>query len=281
MQGNPSSNFKMVLRLFFYLLIFLFLTVVTQIGGLIFLLSLGMTKWLWKKYNYQRLLCMSIFLVLYLFATFLIIPLLAPISGRKALPVSGDMHLQPANFTSYVLNRHYVKDELLEAIIDISNKMHLKHPGIKTLYLDANFPFFEGFPLLPHLSHDDGEKIDLAFIYQSTDGTPLLNQTPTITGYGYFIPPIKGESNYTKICKEKGNWQYDFTGKLTFVNKERYALDKKLMQDLLSIIAINNKIKKVFIEPHLIKRLGFEHNQKFRFQGCHSVRHDDHIHLQL
>ena len=37
---------------------------------------------------------------------------------------------------------------------------------------------------------------------------------------------------------------------------------------------------KVFIEPHLRRRLGVE-SSKLRFQGCRAARHDDHIHMQL
>jgi len=37
---------------------------------------------------------------------------------------------------------------------------------------------------------------------------------------------------------------------------------------------------KIFIEPHLVKRLKLASN-KIRFQGCRAVRHDDHLHVQL
>jgi hypothetical protein len=35
--------------------------------------------------------------------------------------------------------------------------MDEKFPGTVTIALDANFPFVNGFPLLPHLSHADGK----------------------------------------------------------------------------------------------------------------------------
>jgi hypothetical protein len=37
-------------------------------------------------------------------------------------------------------------------------------PSIKLIYLDANFPFFDRFSLLPYLNHTNGRKIDISFI---------------------------------------------------------------------------------------------------------------------
>jgi hypothetical protein len=39
-------------------------------------------------------------------------------------------------------------------------------------------------------------------------------------------------------------------------------------------------IGKIFVEPHLSRRLGVE-GGIVRFQGCRAARHDDHIHMQL
>jgi len=39
-------------------------------------------------------------------------------------------------------------------------------------------------------------------------------------------------------------------------------------------------VKKIFLEPHLKQRMGLTH-PKIRFHGCHSVRHDDHIHIEI
>ena len=74
------------------------------------------------------------------------------------------------------LNRHYVAPELKKVLFDLSAQMDREYPGTTTLILDANFPFISGFPLLPHLSHSDGQKVDLAFFYQK-DGTYLPGKT--------------------------------------------------------------------------------------------------------
>ncbi len=257
------------------------LTVLTQIGGVVLLLSLVLQKHMFKKRRKAIIKTALLFAVLYLISTFLLVPNISGFAGRKALPITSNSNLIPVSLTNYLLNRHYVKKELYDVLVDISVKMNQVHPKTKVLYLDANFPFFDGFPLLPHLSHNDGRKIDLAFYYSNTNGVNLDGKTPTLTGYGYFIEPSPGEMDYCEICKSKGSWQYDFTGKLTFVDKSKYQLNEELTKDLLRIIVSEKRIKKVFIEPHLKTRLGFSNNTKIRFHGCHAVRHDDHFHLQL
>ena len=64
-----------------------------------------------------------------------------------------------------LMNRNYVRPELNTSLQKIGEGLSKKHKGIQVVYLDANFPFINKFPLLPHLSHNDGKKIDLSFIY--------------------------------------------------------------------------------------------------------------------
>ncbi|WP_243765941.1 hypothetical protein [Polaribacter cellanae] len=148
------------------------------------------------------------------------------------------------------------------------------------IYLDANFPFFDGFPLLPHLSHNDGKKIDLSFIYKDNQGN-LTNSKPTNSGYGIFEEPKKHEISKTKKCKENGNWQYDFTKYFTFDNSHKnLKLSEKATKTLIQKILMNNNVSKLFIEPHLKTRMGLK-DRRIRFHGCQAVRHDDHIHFQI
>mgnify|MGYP002276756994 CR=1 FL=1 len=262
--------------------LFIILTILTQIGGLILLLTILIGRILFQHRlsKYPAFKTTILFLVLYLVFTFLIVPPIAQLFGRSPLPVFKNSTLKPASFCSYLFNRHYVKNELSAALEVIGNEFHYQYPEYHVLYLDANFPFFDGFPLLPHLSHNDGKKVDMAFYYLVKD-KPLVNDVPTLTGYGYFINPQKGEFNQTEKCISSGNWQYDFTGSLVFQDQNKYQLDEPKTKYLLELIAKNPKIGKVFLEPHLKNRLGFAEANKIRFQGCHSVRHDDHIHIQL
>ncbi|MEM7124392.1 MAG: hypothetical protein AAF563_24160, partial [Pseudomonadota bacterium] len=39
-------------------------------------------------------------------------------------------------------------------------------------------------------------------------------------------------------------------------------------------------VTKIFLEPHLVERLGIS-DPMIRFQGCAAARHDDHIHIEV
>ena len=83
-----------------YTLIFILLTIITQIGGVLFLISL----WITKK---RKLNTMVVFIPLYLMATFAIIPHLAPIFGR--VPVTHSSKIEPTNYLTILLNRNKAK----------------------------------------------------------------------------------------------------------------------------------------------------------------------------
>lgn len=60
--------------------------------------------------------------------------------------------------------------------------MQQTEPQIRISYLDANFPFKDGFPLLPHLSHDDGRKVDIAFMYRYQSDDSLRKKGEFLSG---------------------------------------------------------------------------------------------------
>jgi len=173
-----------------------------------------------------------------------------------------------------------VEVSLLDAskLSEIAVDFEKKHPSAKVAYLDANFPFMDGFPLLPHRSHDDGRKVDLSFMY-SYEGKSV-NEKPARSGYGYYENPKSGEYNKPKECLDRGFWQYDFPKYLTLGSSDALTFDERLTKDLILIILNKSSTQKVFIEPHLKSRLKIDHN-KCRYHGCQAVRHDDHIHYQI
>lgn len=272
-------------RLVKALLIIILLTVFTQIGGLIYLIykPIGSsikrrTENTLKSIGFR----LGVFSGLFLLFSLLIIPPIAKQFGRVNLPIraNSEIPLGPASIFTVLANRHYVKPELKALIIAVSKAMNKEYPGTKTRYLDANFPLIDQFPLLPHLSHDDGEKLDVGFIYKAADTGDRINKSPTWLGYGYTEGPRTGEFDQISACEQDGNWQYSLLSKLVR-KKKRYEFDQAANQALIQAILQQPKIGKIFIEPHLKKRLGLSQNNKVRFHGCHAVRHDDHIHLQL
>jgi hypothetical protein len=258
-----------------HFIIIILLTVFTQIGGILYLVSVLVIK---SKSGNKRIKQFLTFLILYSFSTFLIVPHIAKLFGREKIK---ETEIIEANtFFTELLNRNYVKPTLNKILQKISIDFDKKQKGIKILYLDANFPFIDKFPLLPHLSHNDGKKIDLSLIYELENGK-ITNKKPSISGYGVFEHPKKNEIKQFEICEEQGYWQYDFPKYLTFgkVNQE-IQFSKNATKDLMNSILKQNEISKIFIEPHLKKRMNLK-NPKIRFHGCRAVRHDDHIHLQI
>lgn len=266
------------------LLLVVLLTILSQVGGIIFLLTRlaypfinSKIRFVWWRFVSKSVTFFGIYFLL--IAT--LVPMLAGLFGRVPLPISGYNQLYPANKLTYLLNRHYVKPELKELVIKISQQMSRSFPGTKTRYLDAGFPFFDGFPLLPHLSHNDGQKIDFAFYYLDKNTNQPSDRVPSPIGYGISENPRPGEINTTAYCLNKGYWQYGFLEKLiSQKSKERYIFDSVRTRELISMFDAQYAVKKIFLEPHLKQRLQLLSN-KIRFHGCGSVKHDDHFHIQL
>ena len=251
-----------------YIVTFLLLTTLTQVGGVLFLLAL----WIEKK---SRLSTIVIFLCLYLISTFLFIPHLAPLLGRE--PIKHSDRIEPTNYLTILLNRNYVRPELNQLLHKTED--YLADASFKIKYLDASFPFIDAFPLLPHLSHNDGKKIDISFVYQDSHG--MVDDKKSRSGYGVFVPLKYGEYNQTKMCKLKGAFQYDYSKYLTLGRiNEDLRFSQYGTKELIKALLRNREVGKIFIEPNLKKRLELT-DSRVRNHGCRAVRHDDHIHLQL
>lgn len=220
--------------------------------------------------------------MVYLISSTFILPPIAAWYGRVPLPVWSNNNLRPLNILTCALNRHYVTLEMKKAAEKIAAKLEQRHEGTVVCYLDANFPFLNGFSLLPHLSHDDGEKLDLAFLYvDAATGLQIHGRAPSPVGYGVYEEPRKGEQDMPQICQSKGFWQYSILQYFTTDhNKRNMNLDEVRTRSLIKLCAENKHIGKIFLEPHLKKRMKLR-SQKIRFHGCNAVRHDDHIHIQL
>jgi hypothetical protein len=271
-----------ILNFFVVGFIFIFLTVLTQVGGIIYLLTFGLYPLIHRKIKTrtaQYSIKLLSFLILYSFTTFLILPHLSKPLGRVPLPLTGQ--LRPLTFLTCFLNRHYVRPELKQIALNASEEMQTKFPGTTLNYLDANFPFIDKFPLIPHLSHNDGKKLDLAFYYKDSKTGNISNNNPSIIGYGVCEEPKAGEEDKPEFCAKKGYWQYSFLTKIIPQgNKKDYTFDAERTKALIVLLVRKNNVGKIFLEPHLKTRMNLT-SGKIRFHGCQAVRHDDHIHLQL
>lgn len=179
---------------------------------------------------------------------------------------------------SVILNRNYVKPELNVILSKLESLASYENANIH--YLDANFPFLDGFPLLPHLSHNDGKKLDISLVYESPSGK-LSDKQKSVSGYGVFEGPKDGEPDQIATCKKEGYFQYDYSKYLTFgeINEDLRFSETGTEFIIQAILKMDN-LEKLFIEPHLKQRLKLNH-PKIRYHGCGAVRHDDHIHIQI
>lgn len=257
-------------------LLFVVLTVLTQVGGLLWLLSLAIRKW-FSIQSYRWL----VFPALY-FIVWAILPLLAAPFGRVPLPLSAssEQPVRPQNLFIVLANRHYVRPELRDETLEISRQLKAERAEMILTYLDANFPFFNGFPLLPHRSHDDGRKLDLAFFYQKNG--ELTSRAPALLGYGRCAEPQGNEHNQPAQCARSGYWQYSLLPTLARpFRRSGYTLDEEATRLMVRVFARRKAIGKIFLEPHLKTRWRLGQYGKIRFHGCAAVRHDDHLHVQL
>jgi hypothetical protein len=266
------------------IIVFIFLTLLTQVGGLVYLLAFLTHKIIHKNFKNRIIaafLKLFSFALLYVITTFAIVPPAARLLGRVQLPLSETHHLKPLTFLTCLLNRNYVRPQLKDAAFKIAEEMNNAYPGTPVNYLDANFPFINKFPLIPHWSHNDGKKLDLAFCYLDVKTGKASNESPSVIGYGVCEEPRPGEVNTADLCAEKGYWQYSFLRKIVPQNrKEDFIFDSIRTAKLVQCFAAEESIGKIFIEPHLKARLKLT-TDKIRFHGCHAVRHDDHLHVQL
>jgi hypothetical protein len=258
-------------------LVFSLLTALTQIGGAVYLAG----RWLARRGEVTRLSArLASFLSVSVSAT-TAVALTAPLFDRVPLSCFGGGSLQVQSPLYCALSRNFVTVEAKRAAEALSAAMALEFPGTVTLVLDANFPFLDGFPLLPHLSHDYGRKLDIAFYYRDEKGTPLNRAGRSPIGYFAFEEPVPGAS---LPCTERDDlltlrWNMGFLQGFF----PAWTLDEARTGAALRWLALEGPefgVERIFIEPHLAARLGVAHPY-VRFQGCRAARRDDHIHFQV
>lgn len=237
------------------------------------MISLFVSKKWKKSFRFKTSI---IFIGLYLISTFIIVPIIAPLFGRETVKHSAK--IKPTNYMTVLLNRNYVKPELNDLLH--KTEQDLAGTNIEIHYLDANFPFINKFPLLPHLSHNDGKKIDISLVYETKTGE-ITNKQKSISGYGAFEEPKANEQNQINKCNQNGYFQYDYPKYITFGKiNQNLVFSSNGTKQLIKSLLKNDNLGKLFIEPHLKDRMNLKDN-RIRYHGCRAVRHDDHIHIQL
>jgi hypothetical protein len=200
---------------------------------------------------------------------------LAQLAGRTPLPcfATDAAPLQAANIGYCLLMRNYVTPTTKTHLLTVAQQFRQIYPHSTVRYLDANLPFLNGFPLLPHLSHQDGRKVDLAYFYQRKATQQPVDFSPSWLGYWCYEQPQHPKE---AACNGKPSYlRWDFDWLQPWYGA--YAMDAARTRTLLRLLAAN--AQKILLEPHLQTRLS-AHAANVKFQGCRAARHDDHIHAQ-
>ncbi len=263
-------------------ILFVALTLLTQIGGLAYILALLLGRRLWKNAPLHHIITTVAFLLVY-GGLHTVSAIAAPHFGRVPLPCTShsDDMVSMQSPLYCLLNRHYVTSELEDVVFQLSEYMNDVFPGTVTVILDAGFPFLDGFPLLPHLSHHDGRKLDLAYYYVNEKAVYVPGQTRSPIGYWAFEEPI---SQSTMPCANHDDWltlRWDMNWFSRFLRP--LELDRQRTSEALLWLSLTGEekgVSKILLEPHLEKMLDVE-SENIRFQGCRAARHDDHIHIEV
>jgi hypothetical protein len=260
-------------------------TLLTQVGGVVFIVSWLVSRLVLSRRLHGWHLVLSntvLFVGLYAVTSIVAIPPLAALGGRVPLPCFEEKGrpFAAGHWVYCVLNRHYVDERVLSLLAELSRAVDRAHPETSTLFLDANLPFIIGFPLLPHLSHHDGRKLDIAYYYAAPNGSYLRGQMRSPIGYWAFEQP--GERDVSPC--ESRSWlslRWDFNRLQEYFPVR--PLEPERTRTALRWLVTEGQafgVERIFVEPHLATRLGIK-SPLLGFQGCRAARHDDHIHVQI
>ncbi|QGZ94344.1 hypothetical protein [Terricaulis silvestris] len=263
------------MRIAIHAALILALTLLTQVGALIYAAALGTRRY--APFARTPAGFALLFVALYA-ASWWPIERIAAVSGRASLPCIERAGLSSSAF-SCVLHRHYADARLVSIASRLANDMDRRFPGTITRTLDGSFPFIDGLPLPPHLSHDDGEKLDLAFYYRR-NGEYRPGALASPIGYWRFEQPASGEAQPCGGASTGLRWNMAWFAPFTADDLELNAGRTRYALRWLASSGAQEGVGKVFVEPHLAQRLNV-HGEVIRFQGCRAARHDDHIHVQL
>jgi hypothetical protein len=262
--------------------LFVGLTTPTQVGGLAYLLGLAIGfipplrhYGLWLRRTTVVLASAAIYVLM----TAFLVPALAQSTGRIRLPCSthGDGLVVAATPLTSALNRGYVRPEVLALVEALGGEVAQRFPGSRVTTLEGNFPFLDGFPLLPHLSHRDGKKVDVAYFYFSgEESVAVAHGSPSRLGYFIYEQPRQGDplpcaGRWTPL-----RWNFEWFQP----QPPKWRLDEQRTAWMLTWLKGQEQVSRIFIEPHLAQRLDVA-GGKVRFQGCQAARHDDHIHIEI
>ena len=265
------------------------LTAASQVGGMLLWLMLPLLGRVHRALRPRGrwvagLAAAMLYIGCHVLVSLALVPLASRWADRRPLQcfATAEVPYQASSWLYCLLNRHNGRPEVHDLLAGLAAHLAARFPGAVLVYLDAGFPFIDGFPLPPHLSHGDGRKVDLAFFYRdSASGSPIATGGAWPLGYWAYAGPETGES---APCRGRTpalslRWDFDWLQPL-FQDRQ---LDPARTGEMIAWLVANAErgaVGKILLEPHLKDRLGLT-SDLIRFQGCRAARHDDHLHVEL
>ncbi|WP_430421286.1 hypothetical protein [Phenylobacterium sp.] len=197
-------------------------------------------------------------------------------SGLVPLPCGEAGPLRPADPVYCRKARHYVTPAAREALLRAAERVARERPGAVVRYMEASWP--RGVrPMPPHRSHGDGRQIDLATFYEDRAGRALDRPPPApnvrlLRGYGAYEPP---QRETERVCAGGPASAPDPPA------ARGWRMDAARTQALIDALLAERSVRRIFLEPHLKRRLGYASDSRIRFAGCAAARHDDHLHVDF
>lgn len=256
------------------------LTLLTQVGGVLLWPAWGPawsgTAGLDRGRGAVRA---GLLLGVYLLGSQGVLPAVAERTGRVRLPAfaSAGAPLEPLLLAYPLLNRNYVRPHTHAAVLAGARAAAAEEPGLVVRYLDAGFPFpFPWPPLLPHLSHGDGQRVDLS-LHWSRDGQPVEGARSPIGYLGYAVeggqrPECAGVRHPVAGVPLDLRWDLAWLQPLL----PDLDLDVARTRTLVRAMAGEARVCSVLLEPTLHRLLPAP---KLAANGCSVARHDDHVHI--
>lgn len=262
-------------RRYVYILIVLFLFVVTQLGVI----------WVWPflamnpndigwKHRVRRWMYP---LASYIVCSQILLPILSPLWGMKALPCSSSNHLRAHSVRTCLFHRNYIRSQAYQTLQDIEQNMERMFPNTPILYFDAGFPI-PYMHMFPHLDHAKGDRVDLGFLWKNPN-TRAYEPPPSPIGYGGFVQPksprrCNPNDVYFIVGRLALDLRWDFDWLSPFLSNA--ALDQTKTKTLISIVAKQSNVANIILEPHLSTLFPTPKNIT---NSCKVARHDDHLQI--
>lgn len=197
-------------------------------------------------------------------------------AGLVSLPCDDSEPLAPVKPDYCRSNRHFMTPDARDAVVGAARAVAARFPGTRLQFMDASGP--DGVvPFAPHLSHGDGRQIDLALFYTDRNGQPM-DAFAASRSYGPWWPAEPPRPGEDLACPggRKGRAE-----KPDPPADRPWQLDEPRTKALIDAMLADTRVRRILIEPHLERRLGYWGHPKMRFAGCQAARHDDHLHIDF